>query len=616
MFYFIFPAVKTRFIYLLRLFLLLMTFFIISRCLFLAFQFEQSFHMGWGGFFGSFLYGLRLDLSIIGYVMLLVSLVVAFSGVVPKRIIKPILLVLVSVCLTVFALVVIADAELYRHWGFRMDASVMIYLNTPGEMLASLPVWQSGVFFVAWLAYSVLFVFFYVRWVGRLVKAFSDKNYSSIPVFIAVSAFMILPIRGSIGIAPVNTGMVYFSNDLFHNHSAINVVWNFLYDWTNRDRTQLKVDLMSKDEAQQMRLSMVAKTDSSRLVLNQNRPNVLFVILEGFSSQVIKPLGGRHGVTPCLNQLWDEGIGFTNIYATGLRSDRGLVAVLSGYPSHPKASVMKYPKKTEKLPSICREFNKQGYNSVYYYGGDTHFANMNSFIVNSGFQRTVNQDYFPKEYRNSKWGVHDEYIFERVLAEADTAKSPFFKTVFTLSSHEPFDVPMLTKIKGDQPAEKYMNSVFYADSCLGVFISEAKKREWWKNTLVVLVSDHSVRYPDEFPIDVPQRYTIPMLWLGGAIQGPMVVDAIGNQTDIVATVLSQMGMDSKNFYFSNDLLNPERNQFAMFIYNQGFGMVTPLGNAVFNMDINKFSSAKGDTTGITYPSKALFQDIINNFNSL
>jgi phosphoglycerol transferase MdoB-like AlkP superfamily enzyme len=115
---------------------------------------------------------------------------------------------------------------------------------------------------------------------------------------------------------------------------------------------------------------------------------------------------------------------------------------------------------------------------------------------------------------------------------------------------------------------------------------------------------------------VPQRYTIPMLWLGGAIQGPMVVDAIGNQTDIVATVLSQMGMDSKNFYFSNDLLNPERHQFAMFIYNQGFGMVTPLGNAVYNMDINKFSSAKGDTTGITYPSKALFQDIINNFNSL
>jgi phosphoglycerol transferase MdoB-like AlkP superfamily enzyme len=615
-FYFIFPAVKTRFIFLLRLFLLLMSFFIISRGLFLAFQYDQSFNMGWGGFFGAFLYGLRLDLSMTGYVMLLVSLVVAFSGVVPKRIVKPILLVLVSLCLTVFALVVLADAELYRHWGFRMDASVMIYLNTPGEMLASLPVWQTAVFFVAWLAYSGLFVFFYVRWVGSLVNAFNIKHYSSIPVFVAVAAFMVLPIRGSIGIAPINTGMVYFSNDLFHNHSAVNVVWNFMYELFNSERSQLTVRFMSDDDARNIRRAMVPLTDSTNVVLNQNRPNVLFVILEGFSARVIEPLGGRPGVAPCFNKLWGEGIGFSNLYATGIRSDRGLVALLSGYHSHPKASVMKYPKKTERLPSLCRKFNELGYKSSFFYGGDTHFANMNSFIVNSGFQRTVNQDDFPKEFRNSKWGVHDEHMFARVLAETDTATAPFFSVLFTLSSHEPFDVPMDTKIKGNQPAEKYMNSVYYADSCLGAFITEAKKREWWKNTLVVLVADHSVRYPDDLSIVVPQRYTIPMLWLGGAVQKPIVVDVVGGQADIAATLLNQMGIDNNEFYYSNDLLNPLRQPFALYFYNKGFGMVTSNCTVVYNMELDKFSIVEGDTTGTTHAAKALFQDILNDFISL
>jgi phosphoglycerol transferase MdoB-like AlkP superfamily enzyme len=616
MFYFIFPGVKTRFIYLLRLFLLLVAFFIISRGLFLAFQFEQSFHMGWGGFFGSFLYGLRLDLSIIGYVMLLVSLIVALSGVVPKRIIKPILLALVCVCLTVFALVVIADAELYRHWGFRMDGSVMIYLNTPGEMLASLPVWQTGVFFAAWLAYSALFVVFYVRWVGSLVSAFSFKHYASIPVFVAVSAFMVLPIRGSIGIAPINTGMVYFSNDLFHNHAAVNVVWNFMYELSNSDRSQLKVRFMSDDDARNIRTAMVSPIDSVNVVLSQNRPNVLFIILEGFSSRVIEPLGGRQGVTPCFNKLWGEGIGFSNLYATGIRSDRGLVALLNGYHSHPKASVMKYPKKTERLPSLCRKFNELGYRSSFFYGGDTHFANMKSFIVNSGFHRTVNQNDFPKQFRNSKWGVHDEHMFARVLAETDTATAPFFSVLFTLSSHEPFDVPMDTKINGNQPAEKYMNSVYYADSCLGAFIADAKKREWWKNTLVVLVADHSVRYPEDLSIVVPQRYSIPMLWLGGAIERPMVVDALGNQSDIAATLLNQIGISSNEFYYSNDLLNPLRQPFALYFYNKGFGMVTPHGSAVYNIELDEFSFVEGDTTGTIHSAKALFQDILNDFISL
>lgn len=599
-----------------RLTLLLFLFFWVSRLVFFAFQYEQTSKMGVGNFVRSFVHGVRLDLSMAGYVLLVVSFLVGATFFAPKKITRVLLDSIVGLCLVAFSLIVVVDGELYRHWGYRMDTSALGYLDTPGEMLASVPVWQTILFVLFWVGYALLFVWIYRKWVSVLIPKFSETGWKVLPVFVLVAAAMILPIRGQLGIAPMNTGMVYFSRDLFANHSAVNVVWNFFYDLANSNRSKLKFAFTTADRAKQVRQSWVAVADSSVKVLTSHRPNVVVIVMEGLSARVVEPLGGKAGITPRFNQLWHEGIGFSNIYATGLRSDRGLVAIFSGYPSHPKASSMKYPQKTQKMPSISRSLGNVGYSSAYYYGGDTNFANMHSYLVNCGFQRIVNQKGFPKDQQNSKWGVHDGVMFDRLLADTDTARAPFFHVLFTLSSHEPFEVPMQTRIKGDDPSSQYLNSVVYADSCLGAFIDSAKKTKWWDNTLVVVVADHSVRFPGNLPIDVPQRYTIPMLWLGGVVEKPMVCEAIGNQTDLAATLLNQMEVPSNSFYFSNDLFNPLRTPFAMYIFNKGFGMVSSKGKVVFDYERNKFTSAEGDTTGLTFGSKALFQNMVDDFNDL
>ncbi|MFT3737590.1 MAG: sulfatase-like hydrolase/transferase [Breznakibacter sp.] len=607
---------KNRFVFLLRLTLLLFVFFWVSRLLFFAFQYEQTFKMGIGNFVGSFVYGMRLDLSITGYVLLLASFLIGATFSAPPKRTRCLFDVIIGLCLVVFSLIVIVDGELYRHWGYRMDTSALGYLDTPGEMFASVPLWQTFVFVGFWIGYSSLFVWIYKKWVSILIPRFEVGNWKVLPLFVVVAATMILPIRGQLGIAPINTGMVYFSRDLFVNHSAVNVVWNFFYDLANVKKSKLKFTYTSVDEAKQVREKWVTVADSSTKVLAVDRPNVLFIILESFSARVVEPLGGKPGITPRLNSLWNEGIGFTHFYATGLRSDRGLVAIFSGYPSHPKISSMKYPQKTQKMPSIARRLQDEGYSTSFYYGGDTNFANMHSYLVNSGFQRIVNQGQFPKEFRNSKWGVHDGVMFDRLLADTDTAKAPFFTAFFTLSSHEPFDVPMETKIKGDDPSLKYLNSIVYSDSCLGAFIDKAKKSKWWNNTLIVLVADHSVRFPENLAVDVPIRYSIPMLWLGGAVSRPMTWKAIGSQTDIASTVLNQLDVRSDDFYFSNDLFNPDRKEFATYIYNRGYGMVTDKGTLVYDFERDKFTIAEGDTIGLAFDSKALFQHMVDDFNGL
>ena len=222
----------------------------------------------------------------------------------------------------------------------------------------------------------------------------------------------------------------------------------------------------------------------SDTLLNMDRPNVIMIVLESFSGIITEELGGIEGVAPTINRLYREGIGFTNFYANSFRTDRGLVSILSAYPAQPTTSIMKYPSKTQTLPSISQSLKKEGYDLEFLYGGDADFTNMRSYFIGAGFDKIVADQNFPISDRLSKWGVNDEKTF-RYLSEQLKGEQtqPFMKLFLTLSSHEPFDVPM------KRFEDPYLNSVAYTDSCLGVFIDELKASPLWENTLVVLLPE-------------------------------------------------------------------------------------------------------------------------------
>ncbi len=237
-----------------------------------------------------------------------------------------------------------------------------------------------------------------------------------------------------------------------------------------------------------------------------------------------------------------------------------------------------------KLSSLSRDFSKEGYNSAFYYGGELAFANMNTYLVQNKFLRTVSKENFEKREMNSKWGAHDDVVFRRVRAELDTMKIPFFTMLFTLSSHEPFEIPMEARYKGGDKPSLFLSSLYYTDKCLGEFITEAKKSTWWHNTLVVVIADHGHVLPGNYyATHDKSEFKIPMLWLGGALtKKDTVITKIASQTDLAATLNAQFGRKDSTYTFSRNILSPNYQESAYYAFNDGFGFLKPEGYFLYD----------------------------------
>ena len=226
-----------------------------------------------------------------------------------------------------------------------------------------------------------------------------------------------------------------------------------------------------------------------------------------------------------------------------------------------------------------------GYRSRYYYGGELAFANMKSYLQTAGYEQLTERNDFAAADQNSKWGAHDGVLFNRLLGDLRQQPQPFFVTAFTLSSHEPFDVPMKPRFPGATEADLFRNSVYYTDHTLGQFLRKAKKQAWYAHTLIVLVADHGHQQPGNSLNQSPDKFRIPLLLAGGALRPEArgrVVSTIGSQTDVAATLLRQLQLPATAFTWSRDLLAPHPVSFAYYCFNDGFGAVSPAGAVTFD----------------------------------
>lgn len=305
--------------------------------------------------------------------------------------------------------------------------------------------------------------------------------------------------------------------------------------------------------------------------------------LESFTANAIGTLGGDEEATPNLNRISEEGVLFTNMYANSFRTDRGLVAILNGYLAQPTTSIMKYPAKSQTLPSISRTLTNEGYVADMLYGGDINFTNMQSYFFSAGYSKITADRDFPLSSRLSKWGANDDITFAYLYDELTKREKGgrWLSTFLTLSSHEPFEVPYR---RLEHP---FLNSVAFTDSCIGHFIDKLKQTPVWDDLLIIMVADHGFRYPESLTEYEPLRYHIPMIWTGGAVKQPVKVTTIGNQTDLAATLLNQMGLPHQEFMFSKDLLDPRYPAHAFYTYNNGFGFIDSTGVSAYDNESNK-----------------------------
>ena len=322
---------------------------------------------------------------------------------------------------------------------------------------------------------------------------------------------------------------------------------------------------------------------ATKKLINAERPNVMFVLLEGCGRSVFD----ASDVMPNLKKVAAEGVEFTNCFANSFRTDRGVVCTLSGYPSYPDVSIMKLTEsKVANLPSIARSLQREGYTTEFLYGGDINFTNTNGYLLSTGYQRTYGEAAFPTEERNnSKWGVHDEYAFNRALkmVEQYPTDRPWMLTLLTLSSHEPWEVPY-ERLEAGSPD----NAFAYLDECVGDFIEKIKTTEVWKNTLIVLIPDHGISHNLSEEAMTIEKNRIPLIFTGGVVSEPKKIDILCNQSDLAATLLGQLGIDHKDFPMSRDVLSTTYTYpFAINSWSQGVVWVDSWGASVYDLNTQK-----------------------------
>ena len=587
---------KKRILFLLALFFIWLPLLAVQKPVFLLYHHALASGCSLSDYLKVITHGLLLDCTMAGYLTALPLLMTLVSIWLPGTFYKKLLKGYFGIMAVLIAAIFSVDVALYGYWGFRLDATLFFYLQSPKDAMASVPLGQ----FFAQLGMFVVYASG-IYWVLKkcIVPLFPEtqvrKRLSGSLVVLLSGGILFIPIRGGVTTSTANVGMVYFSQNQFLNHSAINPCFSLIASLSKQQDFAAQFNFFPEEERKEVMetLSSSPRTgygneeDSMKpqTLLNTSRPNILIILMESFSANAVGAVGGDSVITPNLNRLSREGVLFTNMYANSFRTDRGIVSVLNGYLAQPTTSIMKYPAKSQTLPSIAKSLTNEGYIANMLYGGDINFTNMQSYFFGSGYSRITADRDFPITSRLSKWGANDDitfrYLYEDIKSRDNQA--PWLTTFLTLSSHEPFEVPYH---RLDEMG-LYPNSVAFTDSCIGHFIEKLKELPVWKNTLVIFVSDHGYPYPKDVTGYEPRRYHIPMLWIGGAVKEPVVIDKLANQTDLAATLLNQLEIDHDAFTFSRNILSPDYPEYAFYTYSNGFGFIDSTGISVYDNEGKK-----------------------------
>jgi len=300
--------------------------------------------------------------------------------------------------------------------------------------------------------------------------------------------------------------------------------------------------------------------------------NVVLLVVESLSGKYIKALGSKQNLTPKLDKIIDKSIFFSNFYATGTRTVRGMEAITLSLPPTAGRSIVKRPD-NHNMFSSGFIFKDRGYDTKFIYGGHGYFDNMNDFFSHNGFEVVDRTDFSDEEDSfHTIWGVCDEDLLNKVIKEADKSykkEKPFMSFVMTTSNHRPYDFP---SGKIDIPSHSGRSgAVKYTDFAIGNFIEKVKKKPWFKNTIFVIVADHcaSSAGKRELPLD---KYHIPMIVYAPDIFQPKIVDKISSQIDLMPTLFSLLNWSYESKFYGQNILSNTFKQRALIGTYQKLGL--------------------------------------------
>ncbi len=290
----------------------------------------------------------------------------------------------------------------------------------------------------------------------------------------------------------------------------------------------------------------------------ENKLNVILVSMESHGADFVGALGDKRGLSPNLDQLAKEGMLFTQMYATGLRTVRGLEALTLSLPPTPGHAVL-MRSRNKGMATLGGIFKNEEYDALYLYGGYSYFDNMRDFFSGNGYT-VLDRTALSKEEitHENIWGVADEDMFRRAMKELDTrtaAGKKVFAHIMTTSNHRPFTYPEkridIASGTGREGAAKY------ADWAIGALIREAKSHPWFDDTIFVFVADHTSHGRGRMDLP-PENYHIPMIIYAPKWIKPAVIEYVSSQIDVGPTILALLNFSYHSNFFGQDILTEGR----------------------------------------------------------
>jgi len=302
--------------------------------------------------------------------------------------------------------------------------------------------------------------------------------------------------------------------------------------------------------------------------------NVVLITIESYSAEYMKAYGNEDNITPFLDSLSAKSMQFTNLYAVGNRTVRGLEAVTLCLPPSAAESVVKRKDNKNKF-STGSIFKQKGYNVKYMYGGDAFFDNMGDFFGGNGYDIVDKKTFAPEEITFSNiWGVCDEDMYNKAIkvmnSEAKENK-PFFNHIMTVSNHRPFTYPE-GKIDISGKAKSRKGGVKYTDYALRQFFAMAQKQPWFKNTVFVILADHcaSSSGKTELPMD---KYRIPAFIYAPGFVPAKEVNTLMSQIDMMPTLFGLLHFNYDSKFFGQDVFNSNYVPRAFVATYQDLGLI-------------------------------------------
>lgn len=554
--------------------------FTTQRTLFLLFAHQRLAALSWADIGRSYLHGSAMDLSITGYVLLLpalLSILLLFrpSSAGGMRWVQHAIRTWLIAVLVISALVTSADIGLFDAWGSRTDRKALSYLAYPKEALSS----TSGGWMLLLVLLAAAQVLVFGPWLLRITRPGPLRQVRPFPRIggaVLMPALCVLAARGGPQDLPIDKSWAYFSRYPVLNLAALNGIWNLMQiavepaEMSANPYAEMRTEEADRLFQERHAPSAAPAPSISRVA----RPNVLLIMLESWTADIIEPLGGDSGVAPGFTRACQDGLLFTHFYSTGFRTEQGLCALISGFPSQPRTTIIRTYGKFDRLPSLVRELGHAGYSSTYWYAGDAEFANTRAYLEAMGFDKVHDEHSFPIQ-RRTQWGAFDEELFNFRLHEEHASRRPFFDVLMTATSHEPFDAPVEQVFPGGDEPQRYRNTVHYTDHCLGDFLQKARGQSWYDSTLIVIVADHGHTLPHYLEPFSEARHRIPFLITGGALREDLrgtTNATYGSHVDLAATLLGQLGLPRSSFAWSRDLFDPGVPHDAFWTFNDGFGL--------------------------------------------